>query len=88
MLMTSAFARTTAAQFVAHWSGIALFVEDLPPVVIGRPPAAAAVVPAGDPCVVRIEAYAVWHCAPLFPLERVPSRANFERRPILNTGPS
>jgi hypothetical protein len=84
-------ARTKAAQFVAHWSGIALPVEDLPPVVIGRPPTAATVVPAGEPCVGSgSKRNAVWHCAlPLFPLKgcrRI--RANFERWPILNTGPS
>ena len=37
------------AQFLAHRSGIALLVEEFLPLVIGRPPAIAAVKPAGDP---------------------------------------
>jgi hypothetical protein len=85
-------ARTKAAQFVAHWSGIALPVEDLPPVVIGRPPTAATVVPAGEPCVGSgSKRNAVWHLAlPFSPLERVPSHscklrtlAHFKHWPIL-----
>jgi hypothetical protein len=85
-------ARTKAAQFVAHWSGIALPVEDLPPVVIGRPPTAATVVPAGEPCVGSgSKRNAVWHLAlPFSPLERVPSYscklrtlAHFKHWPIL-----
>src|SRR5262249_49156776 len=42
-------AGTKAPQCVAHSAGIAFLLEDLLPVVISRPPAAAGVVPAGDP---------------------------------------
>jgi hypothetical protein len=36
-------ARAEAAQFIAYRSSIAFFVEELLPLVIGRPPAVAAV---------------------------------------------
>ena len=57
-------ARTAVAQFIAYWSGIAFLVEELLPLVIGRPPAVATVIPAGDP---RIgsgsKCNAIGHCA-------------------------
>src|SRR5215813_10728411 len=57
-------ARTAATQFNAYCSGIALLVEELLPLVIGRPPAVAAVIPAGYP---RIgsgsKCDAIGHCA-------------------------
>ena len=61
---------------MAYWSGIASLVEDLLPVVIGRPPAVAAVVPAGDPGIGSgSKRDAVGHCALLFSLKRVPSHS-------------
>ena len=39
-------ARAELAQFLAYRSGIALFVEETLPLLIGRPPAVAAVIPA------------------------------------------
>src|SRR6516225_12338000 len=57
-------ARVKAAQLLAYWSGIAFLVEDLLPVVIGRPPAVAAVVPAGARCIGSgSERNTVRHCA-------------------------
>src|SRR4029077_15082582 len=44
-------ARAEAAQLTAYRPGIAFPFEDLLPVVIGRPPAVTAVIPAGDPCI-------------------------------------
>src|SRR5580693_4769695 len=41
-------ARADAAQFLAYRSGIAFVIEELLPPVVGRPPAVAAVIPAGD----------------------------------------
>src|SRR5215831_17055219 len=62
---------------MAYWSGIAFIVEDLLPVVIGRPTATAAVVPAGDACIGSgPKRNAVGHSAlPFFPLKRVLSRS-------------
>ena len=42
-------ARAELAEFSAYGSGIAFLVEEFLPLVIGRPPASAAIVPAGDP---------------------------------------
>ena len=61
---SSGIARTAAAQFIAYWSGIVFLVEELLPLVIGRPPAVATVIPASDP---RIgsgsKCNAIGHCA-------------------------
>jgi hypothetical protein len=61
---SSGIARTAAAQLIAYWSGIVFLVEELLPLVIGRPPAVATVIPAGDP---RIgsgsKCNAIGHCA-------------------------
>jgi hypothetical protein len=46
---SSGIARTEAAQLIAYWSGIVFPVEELLPLVIGRLPAVATVIPAGDP---------------------------------------
>ena len=49
---------------MAYRSGIAFLFEDLLPVAIGRPPAATAVIPAGDPCIgSRSKRNAEGHCA-------------------------
>jgi hypothetical protein len=57
-------ARTAAAQLIAYWSGIVFLVEEFLPLVIGRPPAVATVIPASDP---RIgsgsKCNATGHCA-------------------------
>jgi hypothetical protein len=42
-------ARAELAQFSAYRSGIAFLVEEILPLGIGRPPAVAPVIPAGDP---------------------------------------
>jgi hypothetical protein len=41
-------ARAEAAQFLAYRSGIAFVIEELLPPVVGRPPAVAAIIPAGN----------------------------------------
>jgi len=70
-ITTSAFARAEAAQFIAYWPGIAFLVEDLLPVVIGRPSAVAAVIPAGDPCISSgSKRNAVGHRTLLLPLQK------------------
>ena len=42
-------ARAELAEFSAYGAGLAFLFEEFLPLVIGRPPASAAVVPAGDP---------------------------------------
>ena len=44
-------ARAQLPQFLTYWSGIAFVVEEILPLVICRPPAVAAVIPGGDPCI-------------------------------------
>src|SRR6516165_5366657 len=41
-------ARTALAQFAAYRASVAFFCEEMLPLVIGRPPAVAAVIPGGD----------------------------------------
>src|SRR6266852_3554520 len=78
---SSGIARTAAAQLVAYWSGIVFLVEELLPLVIGRPSAVATVIPASD---ARIgsgsKCNAIGHCALPSPQKgAVAFHAKFER---------
>jgi hypothetical protein len=67
---------------MAYWSGIAFVVEDLLPVLIGRPATVAAVVPAGDPCIGSgSKCNAVGHNALPFPQRVLAYIQFFERSP-------
>ena len=83
-------ARPELAQFVTHWFGVAFLVEELLPLVIGRPPAVAPVIPARDSLVgSRSKRDAIGHCTPPFDCSKGVLRVHtiLERWPVSIVSP-